>query len=478
MAASKGTYYGPGNAGWATVLPKQFPSPGVVMQMKQQQEAQRQKLVAEQQAKQRDANIKAFQNALITNKSEWDPYTDSIGNKVLAFNQKAVQVYGVSDVPDMSAIMALQKERDMIDTEVLKTNQIKSKATEFVKSIEKDNEIDSSAVIAHVSNFMYDDNNNLVDIYNLDPNKMYDILNKPQAYNKDSVITNIDKNIEENIAAKVSTSYETFDEKKTRSKYYQLDADGEIKYDPATHKPLYNITPELINIFKGKQSSKVLLDDEINKLKESGFKGTPADLERKAVENLVGYKAYIKEDINRQTISRPKGGSGDDDSKDILVDSNVTRNFEVSDKSKGEASKVVQSWVPSEYSFGGKYMDKSINVPSSQLRDIQNNKRIKDKVGDSKLTVTRVALMPVNRDNGNFVAGDEKVIRSQKNIDYKWYVYGKSEIDGEQNDYMIELDNVKGKIQQAFPKFDIDELEQKKKEVSGTKTSKGKYDNL
>jgi hypothetical protein len=262
-------------------------------------------------------------------------------------------------------------------------------------------------------------------IEEVDPERIRDAANAPSALNTAKLTQDFVKTIPEKASQIVqqraiavgNTPGVYFNEIQEKSKFYQKDADGKLRI---------NITPETKELFKQMDARVVpYIQEQLQKPENKGK--TEDDI----IRDLISPYAYVNRKVDASGITKEakKGGSGDDD---ITVTDrfDVDDTFNLLNKGRDASKRVTASYSPHERRLGGKKADKPIYLTSTNFVDPQTNDWITDKngdkiVGEQKVTINRLRLLPFDKETGQVLISDRETIKKAiNNVVWKWTASG------------------------------------------------------
>jgi hypothetical protein len=310
---SKGTYYGPGNRGLATVIQDNSLIP--LMQYADQQNQRQEQAKAKQIQDQRAANTKYLDDALKYNPEVvYRDYVDSFTKDVNQFKSDAAQLYKYDSVPTEEQRAGLAQRQALIEAKKNKINLLKAEVDKTYDRLKNDKEVNQDVALQSLRGAIYDDNGDLIDIDNVSPDAVSEIWSKADTYNETEVFARLAGKVEETVAAEIKNLGPENDEREVKFKFYALDKNNNIDYHPDTGEIKYNITPELIRLIEGDERGGIILKSKVEMLRQENPDATIAELKREAAESLLAPHAYMKEKMNRKNRSSSATRSAEENS--------------------------------------------------------------------------------------------------------------------------------------------------------------------
>jgi hypothetical protein len=259
-------------------------------------------------------------------------------------------------------------------------------------------------------------------IEEVDPEKIRDAANAPSALNTAKLTQDFVKTIPEKASQIVqqrainvgNTPGVYFNEIQEKSKFYSQDSDGKLRI---------NITPETKELFKQMDARvEPYIQEQLQKPENKGKS------EDDIIRDLISPYAYVNRKVDASGITKEakKGGSGDDEPVTLTHLYDTEQNFNLNKKGKDSSKTVSISYSPHEIRIGGKKADTPIYVNAQKLIDPNTNSYFTDSngdhlVGDRKVIVNRIRLLPFDEDTGQMLIAKKDIIKKAKNkIIYKW----------------------------------------------------------
>jgi hypothetical protein len=320
----------------------------------------------------------------------------------------------------------LEKKKNKTLQNVRKGEDVKKSIGETLQAAKQDPFTDYGKALTIVNdNYMHPDGA-YKKIDEVSPEEIRNSINNPQTLNPANVTQAFVKTIPEQVNQIVkqrsvnvgNDNGIAFDEIKEANKFYNVGPDGKMQI---------NITPETKELFKSMDPRmQGYIDMQLSKPENKGK--TEDDI----VRDLISPYAYTNKIVNRSGVTKEsKGrgsGSGSNDDVTLTHMYNTEENYNLNGKGSNPALNVTTSYSPHEVRLGGAKADKGIYINAKTLIDPNTNGHFKDDngnpiVGDKKITVTRLRLMPFDESSGKIIIDKEDNIKN-KNLSYKWYAYG------------------------------------------------------
>lgn len=355
----------------------------------------------------------------------WYPHTEQL-------NKKVSDVYNYATELKMKGATSPEAERQLKqmqwDAEVTakKSQDLKSLYPQLRQEISSQDKYTNKDYLYSKLNDWAFGMDGKKDVNEVDFAAISNIYNDPKAFNVRPWSEDFAKSLPEAVSSQfgtMSTDGGTLlVDKETKSKFFELDANGNVKIDPTTKAPIINISPETVNIAMQEPRFRMFVESELAK------PGNEYKTAKDIVKEVLAPYAVREQ---KQTISK---GYSDKEKED---DSDITNHFDTEDnfnlnKKGGTEREVVKSWAPHEVRIGQKEGDTPLFINGQTLIDPNTNSTFKDVdgkpiVGDQKVTVTRLRLMPFDEETGKILPGSKSEIDKYKNdhkVGYKWVAGG------------------------------------------------------
>lgn len=299
-------YYNQNVPGSAYTFKPSMPAPVTVIDRhnKEQsaQKAAQEAAAAEQGKESRKSLIDALKYNPAAPMAEYDAQIKQLVNE--QFIPKVAAYHKGGRLPAAHELADIERSKKDIEIRIGKIQAAKDNLSELLEQTKGDKEINQDFVYKAVEDYIYttdkDGNKALKEVSDLDPGSIKDILSAPEAYNRESVITNFANSIPANMESIIRENgdptrpYRTH--KNIESKFLILDSEGNRQYDE-NGNILLNLTPETLRLAYGNGETRLakLIDQEVTKYSEQGQEVTRLQ----AFKNLMAHKAYLKEEEKR-----------------------------------------------------------------------------------------------------------------------------------------------------------------------------------
>jgi hypothetical protein len=290
---AKAQVYGPGNLGLATRLTRESPN---LFNLIQREEA---KAAADEaaKAKARQQRGKEFTDLLKWSPEKaWMPYTDEIKKRVHETYDYASKVYSDRDPTNQEKAEIYKRQTDL-DADVKRTNEFKKAVEDAVALAANDPEINQQALEDRLGSIHVDDKGNLRPISELNPELITELYEDPSFYNRSVIAENFAKSIPEQIRSMVDPTMTGHDEITIKSKFVQLDEDGNTVYDE-NGKAVPNITNEMVALAMNTPNMKLQVEAAVQEIMEEEERTDVTA--REGLTKVLDAQMYEQERINRE----------------------------------------------------------------------------------------------------------------------------------------------------------------------------------
>lgn len=258
------------------------------------------------------------------------------------------------------------------------------------------------------------------DVNEVDFDKLNNLVNDPKAFKIGEYTKDFAKSLPNMVDSTISTlnaeGGAILEDKEVKSKFFDLDQNGNVKIDPRTGSPKIKITPETTSLFLKEPRVQAYLEEE--KLKPENKYATDTEL----VSKLLAPYASREERVSVKKGYSDKQAKGDDNV--LAVNTDVTRNRNIYNQESKKYS-TESGWVPKEVDLNPEKF-KNILINPSNTVNVENNQENNTKrAANEPYTLTKVLLLPVDAKTGQRIHGEKnKVLKHQNGIVYKTFVEG------------------------------------------------------
>lgn len=306
------------DVGLAQVFESTMPKPVQILEQYRQSQIQNQGRQQELKQKQLDNLRKQFD---YNPKSELYQYTDTITNRIKAYQDRAAEIYGSSTPPTTEQEFALLKEKAEIEGEVNKTKTLKETISNVfdIQKTDKEGVYNWGKINTFLSSQLFEDvdedgNTVLRSLGDIDPAEITKVLTSPEFINTGKVAKRFVESLGTSKATSISGPQSiggaTFVEKsemEASNLFMRKPGTNEIIYDDETLLPRLNIGPQLLESIKSDEFTNLAFQGKKRELAaRSGL--NPDDPEvnldkfnKEAMEELFRDYAGIKE-VNKSLI--------------------------------------------------------------------------------------------------------------------------------------------------------------------------------
>lgn len=302
-------YYSPQTPGSAYTFKPSMPAPVQVIDRFNKEETARKAAQAKAQAEQAKDNQKNMLETLKYNPESTIKEYDAHIKKTLndEFIPYVAEVYRGGRVPSTDEMADIRKRQNDIELLVEKQKAVKENLDGVLTKIKGDDEINQDLVFQKLEDFIYetgeDGKKKLKDLATIDPEQVQEILNDPDAFNVDAVVSNFSDNIGENIESHIKegggSSRPWRENKEVKSKYLVLDENGDPEVDDNGNYIL-NLTPSTLKMaMSNSRMAKVINKEAARMAEETGEDVTKME----AFKKLMAPKAYHNATVKRTSAS-------------------------------------------------------------------------------------------------------------------------------------------------------------------------------
>jgi hypothetical protein len=325
-------YYSQNVPGFAQTFGPSMPKPVQVIDRFNKEETARKAAEQAARAEQVKENQKNMLETLKYNpESTIKEYDASIKKKLNdEFIPHVANVYRGGRAPSADELADVRKKQNDIELLVEKQKAVKEGLDGVLTQIKGDKEINQDWVYQRVNDFIYetgeDGTRKLKDLSEIDPDEISQILETPDAYNIDAVVSNFSDNIGENIDTFIKegggASRPWRESKEVKSKYLILDEHGDPALDDNGNYVL-NLTPSTLKMALSNPRMARAVEQEAARLSKDGTEITKME----AFKSLMAPKAYATETTKR-TNATVKDDKDNDGSKYIRGDKKLHQTVE------------------------------------------------------------------------------------------------------------------------------------------------------
>lgn len=291
------------DVGLAQVFDRSMPKPVQILEQYRQtqaQDQQRQQVIRQKQLENLRKNFDYNPN------SELYQYTDTITNRIKAYQDKAAEIYGSNMAPSSDQEFSLMKEKAEIDGLVNKTKTLKQTISGVFETLkaDKDGIYNQGKINNYLSSELFDEvddsgNANLRSLDGIDPKEITKVLTSPEFVNQGKVakrfVESLGKSKSSSLSGVKNIGGASFVEKTDMqaSNLFKM-TNGEVEYDDNTLLPKLNIGPQLLDAVKGDELTNLIFEGKKRELAQKA--GLDPDGEN---VNLDKFNHQAMEDLFR-----------------------------------------------------------------------------------------------------------------------------------------------------------------------------------
>lgn len=258
------------------------------------------------------------------------------------------------------------------------------------------------------------------DVNEVDFDKLNNITNDPKAFKVGEYAKDFAKalptQVESTIATMAANGGSLIQDKEIKSKFFDLDANGNVKVDKTTGSPKLKITPETVNLFMQEPRVQSYIQDEKSKPENKYSSDT------EIVSKLLAPYASREEHLSVKKGYSDKQAKGDDPV--IAVNNDVYRNRNIYN-SNTKTYSTESGWVPKEVDLNPEKFKNILINPSNTVNVEDNKENNTKRAANEPYTLTKILMLPVDAKTGQRVHGDKnKVLKHKNGIVYKTFVEG------------------------------------------------------